>query len=67
MRASIEKHGLTHGLRHGPAVAQVQSRALLNAIQQLPGQRSPHTTRIYLQHIALVAVVAEATARTEQS
>jgi len=35
----------------------------LNAIQQLLGHRSLHTTSVYLQHIAPAAAVAEATAK----
>jgi len=42
----------------------VQSATSLNAIQQLLGHRSRHTTTVYLQHIAPAAAVAEATAKT---
>jgi integrase/recombinase XerD len=60
----IEKRVHPHGLRHGWALAQVQSGTSLNAIQQLLGHRSLHTTSVYLQHIAPAAAVAEATAKT---
>jgi integrase len=46
------------------ALAQMQSGTSLNAIQQLLGHRSPHTTSVYFQHIAPAAAVAEATAKT---
>ncbi len=52
------------GLRHGWAIAQVQAGTSLNAIQQLLGHRSLHTTSIYFQHIARAAAVAEATTKT---
>jgi hypothetical protein len=42
----------------------VQAGTSLNAIQQLLGHRSLHTTSVYLQHIGPAAAVAEATART---
>jgi site-specific recombinase XerC len=51
-------------LRHGWALAPVQSWTSLNAIRQLFGHRSLHTTTVYLQHIAPAAAVAEATAKT---
>jgi site-specific recombinase XerD len=63
-KAGIEKRVHPHGLRHGWALAQVQSGTSLNAIQQLLGHRSLHTTSVYLQHIAPAAAVAEATAKT---
>jgi site-specific recombinase XerD len=59
-----EKRVHPHGLRHGWAPAQVQAGTSLNAIQQLLGHRSLHTTSVYLQHIAPAAAVAEATAKT---
>jgi len=64
MKAGIEKRVHPHGFRHGWALAQVQSGTSLNAIQQLLGHRSLHTTSVYLQHIAPAAAVAEATAKT---
>jgi site-specific recombinase XerD len=63
-KAGIEKRCHPHGLRHGWALAQVQAGTSLNAIQQLLGHRSLHTTSVYLQHIAPAAAVAEATAKT---
>jgi site-specific recombinase XerD len=63
-KAGIEKRVHAHGLRHGWALAQVQSGTSLNAIQQLLGHRSLHTTSVYLQHIAPSAAVAEATTMT---
>jgi site-specific recombinase XerD len=63
-KAGIEKRVHPHGLRHGWALGQVQSGTSLNAIQQLLGHRSLHTTSVYLQHIAPAAAVAEATAKT---
>jgi site-specific recombinase XerD len=36
----------------------------LNAIQQLLGHRSLHTTSVYLQHIVPAAAIAEAAAKT---
>jgi site-specific recombinase XerD len=63
-KAGIEKRVHPHGLRHGWALAQVQSGTSLNAIQQLLGHRSLHTTSVYLQHIAPAAAVAEASAKT---
>jgi site-specific recombinase XerD len=63
-KAGIGKRVHPHGLRHGWALAQVQSGTSLNAIQQLLGHRSLHTTSVYLQHIAPAAAVAEATAKT---
>jgi site-specific recombinase XerD len=42
----------------------VQSGTSLNAIQQLLGHCSLHTTSVYLEHIAPAAAVAEATAGT---
>jgi site-specific recombinase XerD len=63
-KAGIEKRVHPHGLRHGWALAQVQAGTSLNAIQQLLGHRSLHTTSVYLQHIAPAAAVAEATAKT---
>jgi site-specific recombinase XerD len=62
--AGIEKRAHPHGLRHGWALGQVQAGTSLNAIQQLLGHRSLHTTSPYLQHIAPAAAVAEATAKT---
>jgi integrase len=41
-KAGIEKRVHPHGLRHGWALAQVQSGTSLNAIQQLLGHRSLH-------------------------
>jgi site-specific recombinase XerD len=61
LKAGIEKRVHPHGLRHGWALAQVQSGTLLNAIQQLLGHRSLHTTSVFLSHIAPAAAVAEAT------
>ena len=43
-KAGIEKRVHPHGLRHGWALGQVQAGTLLNAIQQLLGHRSLHTT-----------------------
>jgi site-specific recombinase XerD len=63
-KAGIEKRVHPHGLRHGWALAQVQSGTSLNAIQQLLGHRSLHTTSVYLSHIAPAAALAEATAKT---
>jgi site-specific recombinase XerD len=63
-KAGIEKRCHPHGLRHGWALGQVQAGTSLNAIQQLLGHRSLHTTSIYRQHIAPAAAVAEATAKT---
>jgi len=63
-KAGVEKRVHPHGFRHGWALAQVQSGTSLNAIQQLLGHRSLHTTSVYLQHIAPAAAVAEATAKT---
>src|SRR5215475_15810746 len=63
-KAGIEKRVHPHGFRHAWALAQVQSGTSLNAIQQLLGHRSLHTTSVYLQHIAPAAAVAEATAKT---
>ena len=63
-KAGIEKRVHPHGLRHGWALAQVQSGTSPNAIQQLLGHRSLHTTSVYLQHIAPAAAVAEATSKT---
>jgi site-specific recombinase XerD len=63
-KAGVEKRVHPHGLRHGWALAQVQSGTSLKAIQQLLGRRSLHTTSIYLQHIAPAVAVAEATAKT---
>jgi site-specific recombinase XerD len=63
-KAGIEKRVHPHGLRHGWALAQVQSGTSLNAIQQRLGHRSLHTTSVYLLHIAPAAAVAEATAKT---
>jgi site-specific recombinase XerD len=63
-KAGIEKRVHPHGLRHGWALGQVQAGTSLNAIQQLLGHRSLHTTSVYLQHIAPAAAVAEATAKT---
>jgi Phage integrase family len=54
-KAGIDKRVHPHGLRHGWALAQVQSGTSLNAIQQLLGHRSLHTTSVYLQHIAPAA------------
>jgi integrase/recombinase XerD len=62
-KAGIEKRVHPHGLRHGWALAQVQAGTSLNAIQQLLGHRSLHTTSVYLAHIAPAATVAEATAK----
>jgi site-specific recombinase XerD len=62
-KAGVEKRCHPHGLRHGWALAQVQSGASLNAIQQHLGHRSLHTTSVCLQHIAPAAAVAEATAK----
>jgi len=45
-------------------VPLAQSGTSLNAIQQLPGHRSLHTTSVYLQHIAPAAPVAEAMGKT---
>jgi site-specific recombinase XerD len=42
----------------------VQSGTSLNAIQQLLGHRSLHTTSGYLQHIAPATAIAEATPNT---
>ena len=61
-KAGVGKRVHPYGLRHGWALAQVQSGTSLNAIQHLFGHGSLHTTSAYLQHIAPVAVVAEATA-----
>ena len=63
-KAGVEKLVHPHGFRHGWALFQVQSGTSLNAIQQLLGHRSLHTTSVYLQHIAPAAAVAEATAKT---
>jgi site-specific recombinase XerD len=63
-KAGVEKRCHPHGLRHGWALAQVQSGTSLNAIQQLLGHRSLHTTSVYLQHLAPAAAVAEATTKT---
>lgn len=63
-KAGIEKRVHPHGLRHGWALAQVQNGTSLNAIQQLLGHRSLHTTSVYLQHIAPAAAVAEAAVKT---
>jgi site-specific recombinase XerD len=63
-KAGIEKRVHPHGLRHGWALAQVQAGTSLNAIQQLLGHRSLHTTIVYLQHIAPAAAVAEAIGKT---
>jgi hypothetical protein len=57
-KAGIEKRVHPHGLRHGWAPAKVQAGTSLNAIQQLLGHRSLHTTSVYLQHIAPAAAVA---------
>jgi hypothetical protein len=45
-KARIEKRVHPHGLRHGWALGQVQAGTSLNAIQQLLGDRSPHTTSV---------------------
>jgi site-specific recombinase XerD len=42
----------------------VQAGTSLNAIQQLLGHRSLHTTSVYVSHIAPMTAVAEATAKT---
>ena len=63
-KAGIKKRVHPHGLRYGWALAQVQGGTSLNAIQQLLGHRSLHTTRVYLRHIAPATAVAEATAKT---
>jgi site-specific recombinase XerD len=42
----------------------VQAGTSLNAIQQLLGYRSLHTTSVYLQRIAPAAAVAEANGKT---
>jgi site-specific recombinase XerD len=64
VKAGIEKRVHPHGLRHGWALGQVQAGTSLNAIQQLLGHRSLHTTSVYLSHIAPAAAVAEATVKT---
>jgi site-specific recombinase XerD len=63
-KAGIEKRVHPHGLGHGWALAEVQSGTSLNAIQQLLGDWSIHTTSFYLQHIAPAAAIAEATTKT---
>ena len=45
-------------------LAPAHSSTSLNAIRQLLGYRSLHTTSVYLQHIGPAAAVAEATAKT---
>ena len=57
-KAGIEKRVHPHGLRHGWAAAHVQAGTSLNAIQQLLGHRSLHTTSVYLKHIAPAAAIA---------
>ena len=63
-KAGVEKRVHPHGLRHGWALAQVQSGTSLNAIQQLLGHSSLATTATYVSHIGPAKAVAEATAKT---
>jgi integrase/recombinase XerD len=63
-KAGVEKRVHPHGFRHGWALGQVQAGVSLNAIQQLLGHRSLHTTSVYLNHLAPAAAVAEATSKT---
>jgi site-specific recombinase XerD len=63
-KAGIEKRVHPHGLRHGWALAQVESGTSLPVIQQLLGHSSLATTATYVSHIAPAKAVAEATAKT---